>query len=502
MEKFPPNLSFEEAQQELEMQDLLLKCLASDQRAKFNPSIPQLELLQTHAQEAAIAGGNGQGKSWVLIYLLSCWAMGDYPSWWEGVRFNEPIIGMIGGKKLASTRDIMINRILGPPGARGTGMIPADRFHPKEDVAPSGAGRGMVDWFNIKQRITSQLTGLEEWVKSQWHVFSYDSEPERIMGYFPNAILVDEEPPRSYDFYDQMRARLIHRDGYFRCSFTPEHGRTRFFNEFQTGLTGRDLFMLTIDSVEHWSKEKKEKEKLRFKDSPNECARLWGLPVEGKGVIYGCPDDNLRGFLPMIPGDWPRIIGTDLPHTGGTSAATSWVFDLDNMRAYLLASWKKQGASMAEFCSVIRGWGGGVIPVAWPADGGRKSGLSTIAKSMKAEGLNMLAECSHTLGMQGEKVISTLAVIETICEMMNLGQMTWLEGNEEVFREKGQYRQKDGTPIPHQDEHLLHSMHTAITMRRYAKTVDLRTAGWTHAARRKKTSDLLPIMSFNAYEDV
>ena len=500
--KLPPGLSITEQQQELSMQNLMLDLLKKDQRATFNPSYPQLQFLLTKAQEAVIAGGNGQGKSWVLIFMQAIFATGDYPDWWTGIRFTEPITGMIGGKKLQSTNDVLLNRILGPYGMRGTGMIPKDKFHYKDDIAPSGAGRGQVSWFHIKQKIESPLTGLVEYKKSQWHIFSGDQEEDRIMGYFPHIILLDEEPKR-YNFYDQLRARMIHKDGFFRCSFTPEKGRTRFFNEFQRGFGGREMIVLTVDTTEHWDEAKKQKERDRFEHSPNACARLYAIPVEGKGVIYTIPDANLRGELPYIPGDWPQIIGTDLPHTGGTSACTKWVFDLDNQVAYLLASWKKQGATMSEFCSVIRGWGGTLVPVAWPHDGGRKYGLGTIAKAMRDEGLNMLSEPAHTLDVMGKKVISTLAVIEVICEMMSLGQMRWLAGNEEIFEEKREYRQKDGTPIPHQEEHLLHSMHTAITMRRFAKAVDLRSTGWGTRMRAAQQTDFSPILvGEDPYEDL
>jgi len=55
-------------------------------------------------------------------------ATGEYPDWWKGRRFDGPTRGWAMGSTARSTRDTVQKELLGPPGAWGTGMIPADKI--------------------------------------------------------------------------------------------------------------------------------------------------------------------------------------------------------------------------------------------------------------------------------------------------------------------------------------------------------------------------------------
>ena len=49
---------------------------------------------------------------------------GNYPEWWEGKRFNSPIVMWACGKKGEKTRDVNQTILLGDYKKIGTGLIP------------------------------------------------------------------------------------------------------------------------------------------------------------------------------------------------------------------------------------------------------------------------------------------------------------------------------------------------------------------------------------------
>ena len=76
-------------------------------------------------KERLFMAGNRLGKSEAGAYESVCHATGIYPAWWTGRKFNRPTEGWACGTTGETTRDIVQNKLLGPVGEQGTGMIPA-----------------------------------------------------------------------------------------------------------------------------------------------------------------------------------------------------------------------------------------------------------------------------------------------------------------------------------------------------------------------------------------
>jgi hypothetical protein len=74
-------------------------------------------------------GANRCGKTVAGAYELTNHALGKYPDWWPGYRFNEPIRAWAAGEKAESVSDIIQLELLGPVGEWGTGMIPKRNLH-------------------------------------------------------------------------------------------------------------------------------------------------------------------------------------------------------------------------------------------------------------------------------------------------------------------------------------------------------------------------------------
>lgn len=77
-------------------------------------------------RERVFMAANRAGKSTAGAYEVACHATGKYPKWWKGKRFTKPLEIWVAGKDKTTTRDTIQVGLLGPLGAPGTGMIPAD----------------------------------------------------------------------------------------------------------------------------------------------------------------------------------------------------------------------------------------------------------------------------------------------------------------------------------------------------------------------------------------
>jgi hypothetical protein len=75
-------------------------------------------------ERAAIAA-NRVGKTWGIGgFETTLHLTGDYPEWWEGRRFDHPIEAWVAGDTGQTTRDIVQDALMGPPGSLGQGLIP------------------------------------------------------------------------------------------------------------------------------------------------------------------------------------------------------------------------------------------------------------------------------------------------------------------------------------------------------------------------------------------
>lgn len=109
-------------------------------RARYPKHLAFFAAGATHRTRAFLAG-NRVGKSAAGAYETTLHLTGDYPSWWEGRRFEAPVSVWAAGDTAKTARDIMQAQLLGPPGALGTGMIPAhrvDRQRAKQGLAARG----------------------------------------------------------------------------------------------------------------------------------------------------------------------------------------------------------------------------------------------------------------------------------------------------------------------------------------------------------------------------
>lgn len=449
---------------ELEVKKAALAVLSGDVLSKFVWNEKQREFLCDRRREVMLSGLNQGGKSTVLCADLTYHLTGQYPEWHSGQHFNRPINAAIGGETAQSTRDLITNRLLGEPGARGTGMIPKELLGEiKMDR------RGVVDQVeSFKVKHFDKHGKFDGW--SKCYVFSYSKGFERIQGYTLDLISIDEEP--DFMIYDEFSARLNQSRGYLRLSMTPLHGQTDLWIHFSESTTEqRGIIYYDIRKATHWTEEHRQELIEKYTNHPNANARLLGQPVATQGVIYNVPDELIT-CDPFLLEQTPTnrfLIGLDFPHTVGEFAAVRLMWDEVSDIIYLTDSFKAKGQTYIHNAHHVERMGGKNIPVAWPHDGGRQLGDGmTVAGQYQDLGLNMIHEPAAFIDIQGKKSRSIWAAIEEVFERMSDGRFKVFSNQYEFFREKSLYRHEDGKIVKGHD-HLIDALHKAIMMLRYSE---------------------------------
>lgn len=160
-------------------------------------------------------------------YELTWHLLGEYPDWWQGRRFDRPISSWAAGDTGKTTRNILQRKLMGPPGAIGTGLIPGARI---KRATPKA---GIADGIELVY-VESAQGGL-----SLLEFKSYDQRREGFQGTEQDVILLDEEPPE--DVYDECLLRTVETPGrpgggIIMLTYTPIKGLTpltlRFLPEY------------------------------------------------------------------------------------------------------------------------------------------------------------------------------------------------------------------------------------------------------------------------------
>lgn len=175
-------------------------------------------------RQVLFQAGNRVGKSEAGAYCAACWATGLYPDWWTGRRFNGPTMGWIAGDTNQTVRDVLQIKLLGMPGAFGTGMLAKETII---DCTKKPNAGGAVDTILVKHVPTGKTStiGFKQ----------YQQGATSFYGSAQHWVWLDEEPigKDSVRIVDECRMRLLTTDGSMIITFTPLHGITQFLTEFK-----------------------------------------------------------------------------------------------------------------------------------------------------------------------------------------------------------------------------------------------------------------------------
>lgn len=166
--------------------------------------------------------GNRTGKTeGVGGYETALHLTGEYPEWWPGRRFDEPISAWAAGDTSNTVRDILQRKLLGPVGDFGIGMIPKARLD-------------RVTWKrNVPEAVNDIFVRHVSGRLSQLTLKSYDQGRESFQGTEQHLIWLDEEPPLT--IYSECLLRTMTTDGVVLCTFTPLLGLSEVVLSFLPG---------------------------------------------------------------------------------------------------------------------------------------------------------------------------------------------------------------------------------------------------------------------------
>jgi phage terminase large subunit-like protein len=462
------------AQDALEMMELAEKYKRENALALFVPAQRQKDFFDAGAnkRERLFCAGNGVGKSESGGFEDALHLTGDYPAWWQGIRYDHPVRMWVACETGTLTRDVMQSKLCGKFGvasAFGTGLIPKNRFADKPTLA-----RGVTDAFDTIQ-VVHKTNGVEDGI-STCSFKSYEQGREKFQGENLDFGHCDEEPEE--DIYSEFLARIRRSDdSRMMITLTPLHGKTALWERMSAPHPDRAMVTMALDDCPWYSELQKQRMVEGYPEHERD-ARRYGLPMMGEGKVFNYPEDMIREpFIEYVPPHWKKVWGIDFG-VNHPFAAVLLLWDVDNdvlhvhqalrLKSDKLTPWMAQPIFHA---ATMKKYGAGV-PVAWPHDGHQrdKGSGAIVADSYKKAGLLMLPTHA-TFAKGGYDFEAGLLEMDQRFMTNRLKVSAHLA---EWFEEYRFYHREDGQVKKEKDD-LLSATRIGMMMRRYAKPVALGT---------------------------
>jgi len=434
---------------------------------KFNKfySFTPYPYQQTFINESAFSltrflmAANRCGKSEGAAYELTCHLLGEYPDWWTGRKFDEPIKALAAGVSNSTIRDIMQDKLLGEPTDRsswGTGFIP------KKAIGTTSRKAGVPD--ALSSLMVKHISG--GWSKVVF--LSYESGKEAFMGTSYHFVSLDEEPP--VDIYSQALRAVTDCNGVIAITATPENGVTDLVRQFTNELKqGQYLQNATWDDAPHLTEEVK---KIILDSLPEHERKMrsQGIPVLGSGLIYPVSEEEITCEPFDVPRHWATIAAIDF----GYEHPFAWVkgaWDRDEDVFYITDVYKSKRTTPDQHVHEIQLRGGRRTPTAFPQDGlTSEKGTGIVLKQRYAEDLYVLPEPfkNPTDPITGKASNSVEAGLLCILEGFKTGRIKVFQHLEELFKEMRMYHRKAGKIAKNSDD-IMDAMRYCIMSKQHAQ---------------------------------
>ena len=205
-------------------------------------------------KQRLLMAANRVGKTASMAVEVAYHLTGEYPEWWNGIRFKKPTSIWCLGVSGEQLRDVVVKELfgayLGDGKFDGNGLIRQDQVY---QVTPAmGTPRLPRD---VAVRYATGNTSLVSFK-------SYTQGQHVLMGSSQDFIWIDEEPVDP-TIYPQCLTRTATGNGgeggYVTMTFTPENGVTELVAQFMDNRQqGQHLANATWDDAKHLNKETKE----------------------------------------------------------------------------------------------------------------------------------------------------------------------------------------------------------------------------------------------------
>ncbi len=449
-----------------ELVEKYAKALADIQFNKiewFEPYAKQKEFFSAGAKyrERLFMAGNRLGKSLAGSFEVGYHLTGLYPEWWTGRRLEKPTTWWVAGEDGQSTRDTPQRLLLGTRQEPGTGAIP------KNLILDAKTARGVPDLLDYA--VVSHVSGGKSYV----YFKTYGKGRDRWQSADLGGLWFDEEP--DIDVYLEGITRTNTTLGPVIVTFTPLKGMSDVVARFITPKTGdagnadRDVTIMTIDDVGHFTDEQKAKIIASYPAHEKE-ARTKGTPLLGSGRVFPITEELISEDQIEIPEHWPRIAGIDFGWDHPTACVwMAWDRDADVIHVY--DCYRQSEATPVVHAAAVRSRGDW-IPVAWPHDGlsTEKGSGSTLSDLYRAQGVNMTFErATYADNRRSDQGSYIEPGIMEMLDRMQTGRWKVARHLHEWFEEFRLYHRKDGKVVKLNDD-LMSASRYAMMMLRFAQT--------------------------------
>jgi phage terminase large subunit-like protein len=264
----------------------------------FRPFPYQINFFKTGKDftRRGMIAANRSGKTVASSFEVAYHLTGMYPDWWEGKKWDKPIIAMATGESWEQVAKTLQSKILGCDDIKqsyklGSGSIPREKIDVKSIRADG-----------------QNVLAIEIWHtsggKSKLYFSNYTQQVRHLQGFELDLVLLDEQPPD--EIFSELVVRTASREGQVICSFTPLKGLSGLVRKFWDNIDGYCHVRVTWDDVpfvNEWGEDffsQKEREQLARDFMPWERnCRMKGIPLVGKGVVF-----------PIL--DWPTYKSIDV----------------------------------------------------------------------------------------------------------------------------------------------------------------------------------------------
>lgn len=406
-------------------------------RRELYPKHMQFFAAGAEYRQRLFIAANRVGKTWGGgLYELVLHCTGWYPDWWEGRRFDSPVDCWAVGQSGKEVREVIQMQLLGPEGAHGTGLIPAECIR---DTRRSSGVAASIEIIYIKRK-----GGGESIITLK----SYDQGPEAFMGAVKDIIALDEEPPMAV--YVECLMRTMTNNGMIMVTFTPLLGMSDVVMSFLPEgkiIEGRvtdskHVTTATWDDVPHLTAQAK-KELWESIPPFQRDARSKGIPQLGAGAIYPISESDITIDDIIIPAHWPRGYAMDV---GWNRTAALWgALDPQTDILYLYAEHYMGQAEPLVHAHAIKARGEWINGVIDPASTG----------ASQHDGRTLM-EAYRNLGLRLETADNAVeAGIFSVWHRMSTGRLKIFKSLANTLSESRLYRRDEKGKIVKVKDHLM-----------------------------------------------
>jgi phage terminase large subunit-like protein len=423
--------------------------------ATYRPYPRQAEFHAAGARhrERLFLAGNQLGKSLAGASETAIHLTGQYPDWWQGRRWDRPIVAWAACVSGEATRDNPQRMLLGRPGRWGSGAIPSRAI-----VAVSRAAglRDLVDTLRVRH-----ASGGESILSFK----SYEKGRERWQGETLDLVWFDEEPP--FDIYSEGLTRTNATGGIVYLTCTPLLGMTEVVERFlRAPDSDRHVTQMAIDEAEHYTQEQRAQIIASYAPHERE-ARTKGIPMLGSGRVFPVAEEDIAADAFAIPDHWPQIGGLDFGWDH-PFAAVKLAWDRDADCVYVTSACRMRESTPVMHAAALRPWGDW-LPWAWPHDGLQHSKDSgkPLADQYRVHGLKLLPEharfAPHRDGSPGSAGVE--AGLMEMLDRMQSGRLKVFRHLAEWFQEFRLYHREGGQVVKVQDDLLCATRYAIMSLR-------------------------------------